>query len=406
MTRVEQWAMVRYGAECAVFYASMGLLAFEREPALARRVARALPVAGFLLGAIAVFFEARVLVFYMLELGRSGEAGSPGAALGACALGMAAGGAAVWALAPRLARFAPERYFSGAGLLVAVGTLMFALGGVPEVEAVSVMAALHRGMLSLTGAGVEAVRSALMLDGHAFIRTPMAGLFEYLGGDRMSTTLVVIVVTVPPVFVLLDLFSRPDPDVAGLDVPAHRRLRVAFFRREMTERAAPMLLSFLLLLVLLHAVNASMNPLSEPAPLPVREAEGSAGVLTIPMSDAMGDFSDGKMRKYVYYHGSDQIIFIAMMKADGTVGVALDECEICRPADWNTAARGYAQRADTLVCKYCMTPVPVAALNQPGGCNPVPVSFMVSGGNVVVDIAELVRVYEALESMEKQGTHY
>jgi uncharacterized membrane protein len=138
--------------------------------------------------------------------------------------------------------------------------------------------------------------------------------------------------------------------------------------------------------------------------VPVREGE-SRDMLRISLSDKAGSFEDKKMRKYLYYYGNKQIIFIAMMKPDGTVGVALDECEICRPADWNTDAKGYAQKGDHLICKYCMTPIATATLNSPGGCNPIPIPFKMEDSVITIRSADLIAVFNKLQELEKKGTH-
>ena len=85
------------------------------------------------------------------------------------------------------------------------------------------------------------------------------------------------------------------------------------------------------------------------------------------------------------------------------MGRALDESEVCKPAEWNTAALGYAQRGENRICKYCMTPIPTSTVNKPGGCNPIPVGFTVEEGHIVVETQELIRVYRAAKALDKKG---
>jgi uncharacterized membrane protein len=179
---------------------------------------------------------------------------------------------------------------------------------------------------------------------------------------------------------------------------------MAFFRKELIYKTMPVMATFISLVVILHAVNVSLNPLYEPPPVPVRESE-SGEVIKIQLSDKSGSFDDRKMRKYLYYYGNKQVIFIAMLKPDGTVGVALDECEICRPADWNTDAKGYAQKGDHLICKYCMTPIASATLNNPGGCNPIPIPFKSDDSAITIKTSDLVSTFNKLQELEKKGTH-
>jgi uncharacterized membrane protein len=217
-------------------------------------------------------------------------------------------------------------------------------------------------------------------------------------------TLTVLFLMVPPLFILAHLFGRPDPLLSNAQAGAQRRLKVAFFRKELLFQSIPVMAALFLLIVLIHAVNISLNPLYDPVPVPVRAVANSTAI-RIPISDKSGDLTDMHLRKYVYYHGNKQILFIAIMKPDGTVGLALDECEICRPAEWNKDAQGYAQRGDHLVCKYCMTPIPTATVNNPGGCNPIPVPFTVGDEYIVIELDDLISTYKQVEELEKKGTH-
>ena len=78
-----------------------------------------------------------------------------------------------------------------------------------------------------------------------------------------------------------------------------------------------------------------------------------------------------------------------MARGNGSLAVALDLCEICQP-------KGYAQLGGRYVfCKYCKTPIPVDAVGQPGGCNPIPLpSATVQGGVLRVPTAELRALHD------------
>ena len=76
-----------------------------------------------------------------------------------------------------------------------------------------------------------------------------------------------------------------------------------------------------------------------------------------------------------------------------------------RPADWNTDAKGYAQKGEHLICKYCMTPIATSTVNNPGGCNPIPIPFSVQDGSIVIKLADLTGIYDKTQALEKKGTH-
>jgi hypothetical protein len=399
---IEHWITLRYISEAVLFYTGLLLLALNgtgvsghkrRPPALA------LLALGFAL----FFFESHSASLYVRDLGLID---SPVPAYAGGALGLVLGFAPLILIINKLPGLGLQRFFSPASLLITVGAAKFITGGLGEVEDGDILISLQQGLQYLVEQMVGHVQSLLMLSQHAFIASPLSGLADYLREERMSTALTVAFVMLPSVLALVKIFSRPDPELRGLEVAAERRLKLAFFRREMIFFSAPVLAAFLLLMVSLHAVNASVNPLSEPEPMPVMESEERPGSLVIPLSDRIGDFTDGLLRKYVFYSGNNRIIFLAIMKPDGTVGLALDECEICKPAEWNTSALGYAQRGEHLVCKYCMSPIAVPTVNEPGGCNPVPVPFEIVEGEIVLRMDELVRVHEALGKLEKKGTHF
>ncbi|MEE9523831.1 MAG: DUF2318 domain-containing protein, partial [Thermodesulfovibrionales bacterium] len=227
---------------------------------------------------------------------------------------------------------------------------------------------------------------------------------SFMGGDRSALTITVLLFMAPPIFILVRLFAVPDPVVKDIEVKAHKRLKIAFFRKDLLLQSAPVIMALLVLIILIHSVNISLNPMYAPTPVPVRESEYD-NQIRIPLSDKMGDLSDEKLRKYVYYYGNKAIIFIAILKPDGSMGVALDECEICRPAEWNKAAQGYSQRGKHLVCNYCMTPIPLPTIGNPGGCNPIPLPFSLIDDNIVIDADALIRLHKKVREMEKKGTH-
>lgn len=391
----ESWTLLRYAAELAVFYLGLAFLTLKSEEPSS-------PAGFSALGFAFYFFEARALGFLARDTGSMAEAVYP--VLAAALFGAAAGFGPLALLRGRLERLKLERFFTFPSLLVSIGALKFAMGGVGEVEGGDILISLERGTRAFMEAAVANLRDVLMMSGHGFIEAPLEGLAGFFSGDRFSTSLLVLFIMAPPVAILVRTFSRPDPYIRDLRAAAERRLKTAFFRTELLFRSIPLVVAFAIIFVSLHAVNASLNPMFEPLPMTVREA-GGEGVLKIPLSGKAGELSDGKLRKYLYYYGDRQVVFIAVLKPDGTLGVALDECEICKPPEWNKAARGYAQRGKNLVCKYCMTPIPVHSVNRPGGCNPIPLPFLVKDDHIVITLEDLIRIYKETRDMDAKGAH-
>lgn len=400
---MEHWITLRYLSEAIIFYAGLLLLALNGTEGVQDGNAVKKPASAatiFLLGFALFFFEARSGALYINDLGDINGAAK---AYAGAALGMAAGFAPLLFFAWRMEGLGLGRFFSPASLLIAIGSIKFITGGVGEVEGGHILISLQQGMQYLVENMVGHVQSLLIIGQHDFITSPMAGLAGYFKEERMSTALTVVFIMMPPLLALVRVFSRPDPEVRGMEVAAERRLKQAFFRQDMAFLSTPVLASFLLLLISLHTVNASVNPLSEPEPINVMESDERPGMLLIPLVDRLGDFTDGRLRKYVFYSGSSTVTFLAIMKPDGTVGLGLDECEVCRPAEWNTSAQGYAQRGEHLVCKYCMTPIAIPTVNEPGGCNPIPVPFEIEEDSLVLNLDDLMRVHRAANKAEKKG---
>ena len=367
-----------------------------------RPVAWVSGAALFALGFGIGFFDLRSAAVAVREIGRLKETIPTAAGLGA--LGLIIGITPLALMGRMPGRAWLGRAFSLPSVLVLTAALKIVFGGVTGADELSLTVALQRGMTAFLSKAVSALQIEVLLPPHEFLSVPLAGLFRYLGGENTGMMLMVLLVLGPPLALMLNHFSRPDPYIQAIGKAAHRRLEVSFFRREFIMHAAPMMLAFILVIVSIHAANISLNPMSEPAPIPVREEEGT-GEIRIPISDNLGDLTDGKLRKYLYLYGQKKVMFIAIMKPDGSVGVALDECEICRPAEWNTDAKGYAQRGENLVCKYCMTPISVASVNKPGGCNPIPLPFKTETGRIVVRLDDLIRTYNEAQKIVSKGSH-
>lgn len=393
----EAWTFWRQLSEAVLFSGSIVLIT-RRLPD-----SRGLAAAGmFVLGFLLVFFESRSLGFIVHDLGVT--TGRMFAAFGSAAGGLLIGTLPLAVLRSPLRRLPLDRAFTTASLLLSVGALQFWFGGLAELGGENIMASLQHGLQLFINEFMKSAQSALLLSDHPFLDVSFAGLARFLGSDRSALTITVLFLMAPPVLLLVSLYARPDPAV-DRDVAAHERRRsIASFRQDLTLRSVPVLGAFLVLVVLLHAVNVSLNPLYDPEPVPVREIEGS-DVIRIPIGGEAGGMEDRKLRKFVYYTGNKQVLFLAMMKPDGTVGVALDQCEICRPADWNKGARGYAQQGENLFCKYCVTPISANTLNTPGGCNPIPIPFAAQGNVIIINSKELAALFDKAEALERKGTH-
>ncbi|RMG69245.1 MAG: DUF2318 domain-containing protein [Nitrospirae bacterium] len=391
------WDFWRFVTELTLYYSAVVFMIISPGASTAVKAAGC-----FFLGFGLFFFEAKGLGFYIRDLGLMKDASSEAIALSMAGLALGFSPLLLYRLYLKRLSFLSK----GVTLSVALsfsGAFKIATGGLGELTRDDIIVTLNRGFSRFVEGTVELIQKQLLLEQHPFISTPLGGLFDFLSSERISMTLTVVVLVTPVVFVLIRLFSTPDPMVHSLKSRAQKRLRIAQYRRLSAYRAVMPFLGFFFVILVLHTSSMAVNPLYDPTPLPVR-AEDEKHIL-IPFSGKLGELTDGKLHKYVYFWGNREIVFLAIVKSDGSVGVALDQCEICRPADWNKKAQGYAQKGKHLVCKYCMTPIAPDTVNKPGGCNPIPVPFSMADEGVVINVDDLVRVYSAAEKLEKKGTH-
>ena len=64
-------------------------------------------------------------------------------------------------------------------------------------------------------------------------------------------------------------------------------------------------------------------------------------------------------------------------------GVGLDACEVCGNA-------GYYERGGLVVCRRCDVVMNTNTIGFKGGCNPIPLTYQVEGGNLVFSMADLI----------------
>ncbi|MDR1000507.1 MAG: Fe-S-containing protein [Clostridiales bacterium] len=93
--------------------------------------------------------------------------------------------------------------------------------------------------------------------------------------------------------------------------------------------------------------------------------------------------NDGHLHRYAYKAlDGVEVRFIVIQKNATAYGVGLDACDICGPT-------GYYERDDEVVCKLCDVVMNKSTIGFKGGCNPVPLAYIVSEGSMVIKIQDL-----------------
>ena len=125
--------------------------------------------------------------------------------------------------------------------------------------------------------------------------------------------------------------------------------------------------------VLRHYVDREV-PLSPPENYTIAE-----GMAIIPIAE----LEDDKLHRYAYTSEQGiEVRFIAIKKSEGSYGVGLDACDICGPT-------GYFERNGEVICKLCDVVMNKGTIGFPGGCNPVPIAYIIHDGNIKIKTADL-----------------
>ena len=133
------------------------------------------------------------------------------------------------------------------------------------------------------------------------------------------------------------------------------------------------LISFLSLSILRYHVGKEV-PLSPPENYVIKN-----GMAIIPLEE----LEDDKLHRYQYI-SEDKISmrFIAIKKSEGAYGIGLDACDICGPS-------GYFERNGDVICKLCDVVMNKATIGFPGGCNPVPLPYILHDGKIKIKVEDL-----------------
>lgn len=141
---------------------------------------------------------------------------------------------------------------------------------------------------------------------------------------------------------------------------------------------------FLLILLAVNALSLTALRFYAGREVPLSAPENytiADGAAVIPLSD----LEDSHLHRYEY-KSSDGIKmrFIALKKSEGSYGVCLDACDICGPS-------GYFERKGQVVCKLCDVVMNRGTIGFPGGCNPVPLVYIIHDGKIKIYLTDLER---------------
>ncbi|MDR1914478.1 MAG: Fe-S-containing protein [Clostridiales bacterium] len=155
----------------------------------------------------------------------------------------------------------------------------------------------------------------------------------------------------------------------------HRKIRSILYRkRRLSVVVATGYVLALLSLTVVKTYDSREVVLSPAEPMNIVGEEVILPIETI---------NDGHLHRFVYTASEGvEVRFIVIKKNDVSYGVGLDACDICGPT-------GYYERDGKVICKLCDVVMNVSTIGFKGGCNPVPLTYSISGGNMVIQTGNL-----------------
>jgi len=155
----------------------------------------------------------------------------------------------------------------------------------------------------------------------------------------------------------------------------HRKIKAA--SRRSRRWSVAILTGYVLAVLSLTVVKAYSEKEVVLSPAEPMSISGSDILISIE------NVSDGHLHRFAYTASDGtEMRFIVIKKNGATYGVGLDACDICGPT-------GYYERRDGVVCKLCDVIMNTATIGFKGGCNPVPLTYAVKNGKMVIETKNL-----------------
>ena len=100
---------------------------------------------------------------------------------------------------------------------------------------------------------------------------------------------------------------------------------------------------------------------------------------------SVDQINDGHLHRFEYRTAANVAVRWIVIKkpGSGAYGVGLDACEVCGTA-------GYYERGSQVVCKRCDVVMNINTIGFRGGCNPIPLAYEISGGQMIFQMADIL----------------
>lgn len=179
----------------------------------------------------------------------------------------------------------------------------------------------------------------------------------------------VIVIALCLVLLVADRAKAAESTLKNLTGPIRRKALAEFERQRRWKLAAG---SAGLIVVTLVTAEFVYSRQAE-APIPAVNVAAIDGLVKIPAAS----LADHKLHVYSVETRDGSVRLIALLDDTDTVRAALDACSIC-------GAKGYYQDGRNVICKNCGAAIVVRSIGATGGCNPIPVQFVVENNTLTI----------------------
>ncbi len=279
-------------------------------------------------------------------------------------------------------------------LLLVLALVKLVAGGVRGFAELSLIPSVQAGLMKLIHDMVHQMLITVMLPDHPLLTMTAWKYVGLLFGDTLAVWLSLVIMTLPLVLFIIKQFGEEVRVPRDLAPPALKRRFIKSVRDERAVKSIPALL-FLLVIVSTWFVQKGegASRIEKPEPSPVVAEDG---MVTIPLHAPGADLLDGALHAYSIDSNGELIRFLLIKRTDNTLAVCLDACELCPP-------EGYGLATGHVVCLFCRTPIPIDTLGKPGGCNPVPLTAVVTDKDVRIRAADIRNTWTALKAGRARG---
>ena len=115
------------------------------------------------------------------------------------------------------------------------------------------------------------------------------------------------------------------------------------------------------------------------APIPAVNIAAVNGLVRIPAAG----LADHKLHIFSVQSPDGEVRLVAILDDTDTVRAALDACSVC-------GAQGYYQDGRNVICRNCGAAMVIRSIGIAGGCNPIPVRFVIENNLLTISESELI----------------